>query len=182
MKTLRKQLLSVCAILFSLSLFTTACDEEQTASKPVFYKGPLREVDGMEMILTDSARLNIRLTAPRLLEFQNGDQHFTKGVFIEFYNKQGVKTTTLRANRGVRYRASNVHMALGDVVVTNLEKQQTLRTEKLNWNPDTKKLYTDQFVTITTPDELIKGTGLEAAQDMSSYNIRKISGIVALPK
>jgi len=176
----RLGVLGLAGILFCAGL--TACEDDQSASKPIIYKGPLNEVDNMEMIMTDSARLSIRLTAPKLIEVQNRDRHFPKGVYIEFYDKKGNKTTTLKANKGIQYKATNVHTAIGNVVVVNLEKQQTLRTEVLNWNPDTKKLYTDKFVTITTPDELIKGTGLEAAQDMSTYTIRQISGVVSVPK
>ncbi len=165
-----------------LSGLLIACEEEKAARPTAAYKGPKQAVDNVEMILTDSARLNIRMTAPRQLELQNGDRYFPNGVYIEFYNKQGVKTTTLRANRGVQYRANNLHTAVGNVVVTNLEKNQTLKTEKLHWNPDTKKLYTSKFVTITTPDELITGTGMEAAQDFSSYKLRTPSGSVSVDK
>lgn len=180
----KRRVLAFPGILFLLPMFLllAACEGEQAAEKPGFYKGPKSEVEGMEMIMTDSAKLNVRMTAPLQTELQNGDRHFPKGVFIEFYNKQGIKTTTLRADKGFKLQLNNVHTAQGNVVVVNLEKNQTLRTELLNWNPDTKKLYTDKFVTITTPDEVLKGTGLDAAQDLSSYNIRKISGVFAVEK
>ena len=165
-----------------LFLLLTACEGEQATEKPVSYKGPKSEVRDMEMLMTDSARLSIRLTAPLQIELQNGDRQFPKSLYLEFYNRQGVKTTTLRANKGFKLQASNIHTAQGNVVVVNLKKKETLRTELLNWNPDTKKLYTDKFVTITTPDEVLKGTGLDAAQDLSSYNIRKISGVFAVEK
>lgn len=158
----------------------TSCDDNAPTQQTGKYSGPKREEDNMELIMTDSARLSVRLQAPKLLVMQNEDQHFTKGIFIEFYNKNGIKTTTLRADKGVQYRATNVHIALGNVIVTNLEKNQTLKTERLNWNPDTKKLYTDKFVTIITPEERIEGTGLEAKQDFSSYTMRKISGVFSV--
>jgi LPS export ABC transporter protein LptC len=168
------------AVLLLVAGILTACEEEQTTQRAASYKGPRQRTDSIEMILTDSARLNIRLTAPVQMELQNGDRYFPKNVFIEFYNKQGMKTTTLRANRGVQFHSNNLHTAVGNVIVTNLEKNQTLKTEKLNWNPNTQKLYTDQFVTIITPDERIEGTGLEAAQDFSTYRIGKISGVFSI--
>lgn len=160
----------------------TSCEEETPVEKTGKYKGPSQEVDSVEMILTDSARLSVRVLAAKQLELQNKDRHFPKGIFIEFYNKKGVRTTTLRADKGVQYRANNLHIGIGHVVVTSLEKNQTLKTERLSWNPDTKKLYTDKFVTITTPSEIITGTGLEAAQDFSTYKLRKISGVVSVDK
>jgi len=171
---------AICQILLLTMLFV-AC-ESPTVQQSVSYKGPLKESDNVEMIMTDSARLSVRMTAPKQYELQTLDQYFPKGINIEFYSKQGAKTTTLRANRGVQYRASNVHTAVGNVVVVNLEKKQTLKTEKLNWNPNTQKLYTDRFVTIITPNEQITGTGLEANQDFSSYKLRTPSGVVSVEK
>ncbi len=167
-------------MIAGLLLGLTACDEEQKVEAKVKYKGPHQQTDSIEMILTDSARMNVRLTASRQLELQGGDLYFPKGVYLEFYNKKGVKTTTLRADRAVKFHSTNLHTAVGNVVVTNLEKNQTLKTQKLNWNPNTKKLYTSQFVTVITPDERIEGTGLEATEDFSSYKMRKISGIVSV--
>jgi LPS export ABC transporter protein LptC len=177
---MQKTGMQLLVLLLLVAGVLTACEEEQATQKSASYKGPHQQTDSIEMILTDSARLNIRMTAPEQVQLQNGDMYFPNTVHIEFYNKLGAKTTTLRANRGVQFHSNNLHTAVGNVVVVNLEKNQTLKTEKLNWNPNTQKLYTDQFVTIITPDERITGVGLEAAQDFSSYKLRKISGIVSV--
>ncbi len=168
--------------LVGVALLGMGCEKNENTKKAADYKGPVVAVNNIEMILSDSARLSVRLTAPVQIEQQNGDRIFPKGVYVEFYDKKGVKTSTLRADKGYKYRYDNVHKAEGNVIVTNLAKQETLRSELLNWNPDTRKLYTDKFVTITTPEERLEGTGLDAAQDLSTYTIHKPTGIFPVSK
>ena len=64
------------------------------------------------------------------------------------------------------------------VVVINIIRGDTLRTDELWWNQDTQQFYTDKAVRIHQPDKTIFGTGLKAAQDFSSYDIFNITGIV----
>jgi LPS export ABC transporter protein LptC len=68
-----------------------------------------------------------------------------------------------------------------NVVVIN-EKNEKLNTEHLIWNEKTKKIYSDEFVKITTPDEIIYGTGFEADQDFSRYKIMNIKGTITVKK
>jgi hypothetical protein len=62
------------------------------------------------------------------------------------------------------------------VEVKNLEKQQQLNSEELFWNPETKKIFTEKFVTIKLENEVLYGTGLDALQDLSYYTIKKPEG------
>jgi LPS export ABC transporter protein LptC len=62
-----------------------------------------------------------------------------------------------------------------EVINKNGEK---LETEKLIWDEANKKIYTDAFVKITTPNQVISGKGLESNQDFTKYEIKKITGII----
>ncbi len=165
--------------LLAVAAFLGGCGKETELKQPVIYKGALTEVHNIEMLFSDSARLKVHLKAPLQLEKSNGDRHFPKGVYIEFYDEKGVKSTTLKANRGIRY-ANNLYNVRGNVIVNNLEKGETLNNEELNWKPETKTIYTEKFVTITTAEEILKGEGLDAAQDLSRYSIRRPTGIFPL--
>ena len=57
-------------------------------------------------------------------------------------------------------------------------KGDKLNTEHLIWNAITKKIFTDEFVKITTKDETIWGDGLVANQDFSDYQIKNVKGQV----
>ena len=64
-----------------------------------------------------------------------------------------------------------------NVVVVN-DKGEQLNTEYLRWEEKKGKLFSDQFVKISTADQIIYGEGFEAEQDFSSYRIFKTKGII----
>ncbi len=162
-------------LCFALLLLLPACTTKQTG-EPVEYRGPLREASNVDMLYAEKDRIKTKLIAKRILEFKNGDQEFPEGLYLEFYDENGNLTSTLKANHAYRFKKDNLWRGRGKVEVKNLEKKQELNTEELFWNPVSKKIYTDKFVTIRLESEVIYGTGLDALQDLSSYTIRKPEG------
>jgi LPS export ABC transporter protein LptC len=78
-----------------------------------------------------------------------------------------------------RYREYEDKVYLKDsVVVINIEKRDTLKTDELWWDQNTQEFYTDKNVRIYEPDKTIFGTGLRAKQDLTSYDIFNITGVV----
>ena len=102
---------------------------------------------------------------------------FTKGVDVKFYNKKGEVYSRIQSKYAIDYGEENRMEAKNDVVVVN-EDQEQLNTEHLIWLREEKKLISNVFVKITTPNEIILGDGLDAAEDFSSYKIRNITGVI----
>ena len=71
---------------------------------------------------------------------------------------------------------------MGHVVVINKQKQEKLQTNLLYWNPNTKKVYTDNRVIVSSQltGERLYGLGLDANQDFSRYAIRRPTGVFNL--
>ncbi len=137
------------------------------------YTGPLFESDNVEINLSQSTITKVIMKGKKQLQHQNGDIEFPEGIEVTFFDELGEKTSILTAQKGFKTAKENVYRANGDVVVRNLEKQETLRTEELFWNPETAKIYTNKFVTVQTPTELIQAEGLTAPQDFSTYEFTK---------
>ncbi len=116
------------------------------------------------------------MQSKKILEFKNGDQEFPEGLYLEFYNENGVMTSTLKSNQAYKFKEENKWRARGNVEIINIEKQQQLNTEELFWTPATKKIFTEKFVTIKLESEVIYGIGLDAAQDLSYYTIKDPKG------
>ncbi|NOS56491.1 MAG: LPS export ABC transporter periplasmic protein LptC [Cyclobacteriaceae bacterium] len=166
--------LSVC-LLFIIVL--SSCKTKETA-KPVIYEGPLREAENILMNYTENDRMKAILKAKKIFDYQNGDQEFPEGIYLEFFDKTGKLTSTLRANTAFYFKGENRWRGRGKVVVKNIEKGQQLNTEELFWKPDTKKIFTEKFVTITDEHDVLYGTGLDAFEDMSSYTIKNPTGTI----
>jgi LPS export ABC transporter protein LptC len=90
-----------------------------------------------------------------------------------------VKENQLDANYAISHENEKIIEVRNDVRLENV-KGERLNTEKLTWNQASKKIYTDQFVKITTPDEVIYGDGFESNQNFTEYKIFKIRGILSL--
>ena len=63
-----------------------------------------------------------------------------------------------------------------DSVVWKSVEGDTLETEELFWDERREKIYSNKFVVITRPDEVIYGHGFEADQDFSYSRINAIEG------
>lgn len=167
---------SYLASMTTLLCFVLSSCTPEEHSKPLVYEGPLREAEDINMYYTEKNRMKILLKAKKINEFQNGDSEFPEGIFIEFYDDFGRITSTLRANSAYYFKAENKWRGLGDVEVINIEKKQQLNTEELFWKPDTKKIFTDKFVTIKLENEILYGTGFDADQDLTNYTMKNPEG------
>jgi len=111
---------------------------------------------------------------PPYIEMKNG-------IKVLFYNDSMKLQSTLLAKYGRYFEQSGNVLVRDSVVVYNFKKEQ-LNTEELIWNEKIQKFYTDKFVKITTPTQIIYGNGLESNQNFSDYTILKVKGIIGVSK
>jgi LPS export ABC transporter protein LptC len=104
-----------------------------------------------------------------------------KGLKVHFYNGDTMPTSTLTAKRGKYFEDKNNVLVKDSVVVVNV-KNERLETEELVWNDQKQIFYTEKFVTITTPTQIIYGDGMEANQDFTYYKILNPKGVFAVNK
>jgi LPS export ABC transporter protein LptC len=175
-KTISHRSLARLLVSFIIPLlFFSSCKTKETA-KAIVYEGPLREAENVLMHYTENDRVKAILKAKKVFEFQNGDQEFPEGIYLEFFDKTGKLTSTLRANTAFYFKNENKWRGRGKVEVKNIDKNQQLNSEELFWMPATKKIFTNKFVTITTESDVVYGTELDAAEDMSIYTLKNPKG------
>ena len=151
-----------------------SCRENLDADALKVYDGPINAATNVFLIHSDSAILRSEITAPRQLEFQNGNLEFPDGIDIKFFSIDGQLETTMRADRGYFLKNENLYRGEGNVQIKNLIKDQRLQTEEIFWNQVEKKIYTDKFVTIQERQTLFNGTGMEADDSFSNYKLKKV--------
>lgn len=164
----RPSFLLLCSICFF------ACEGIEQ-KKIIEYQGPVREGDNIEMEYAEEDLLTVRLKAGKIREFRNGDREFPDGIFIEFFNDRKI-SSTLAARSAYYFKSTNKWRAQGDVQLRSMEQDEQLKTEELFWYPAEKMIRTEKFVTVRTGKEVIYGTGLDATQDLSNYQIRRVEG------
>ncbi len=101
------------------------------------------------------------------------------GLEVEFYNDSLQVQSKLTAKYGKYFEQNGNVLVRDSVVITNI-KNEKLNTEELVWNEKLQKFYTEKFVTITTPTQVIYGDGLESNQNFSVYKITNIKGMIGV--
>jgi LPS export ABC transporter protein LptC len=124
--------------------------------------------------------MKAKLTAPYMLRHQSDSAYveFPRTLHVDFYN-DSLKIESVLDARYARYREYEHKVFLKDsVVVINILKGDTLKTDELWWDQNKQEFYTDKAVRILQPDKTIYGTGLKASQSLDWYDIYHITGIV----
>lgn len=151
-----------------------SCRESVDPEELKVYDGPINSATNIFLVQSDSAIVRSEISAPKQLEFLNGNVEFPEGIEIRFFTKYGELETTMRADRGYFLKDENLYRGEGNVQIENLLKEQKLQTEEIFWDQPGKKIYTEKFVTIQDPQKVIKGTGMEADDNFSVYSIKDI--------
>ena len=127
---------------------------------------------------SESGVITLELTAPQLNSYQGQDPYteFPKGVRIIFYDSLMKPKSELTAKYGISWDNRRMMEAKGDVVVKNFAKQAQLNTEHLTWDENKKKMFSDQYVKITTPEKIITGKSMESDEVFDNWVVRNVSG------
>ena len=134
----------------------------------------------VEIIYSEKSAVKIQITAPLMEEYGSEEDKYmemTEGIKVLFYDSLLNVASTLTANYAIHRVSENIMEAKDDVVVVN-DKGEILNTEHLIWLEDSAKIYSDEFVKISTEDEIIIGEGMEANQDFTKWKIHKIKGVI----
>src|SRR5689334_5623092 len=166
-------------LILATSLTWIGCNPRENP-KPVVYDGPITEGENVELLYVEKDALKLKVTAKKIQEFPSGDREFPEGVYMEFYDETGKVSSTLKANHAYYFHKENKWRGRGNVEVINNEKKEQLNSEELFWQPDTKRIFTEKFVTIRQQGDIIYGTGLDAAQDLSEYSISHPEGEITV--
>lgn len=172
----------ISGIFFVLLL--GACDtklEQEKVSEMLNDSIFPEHAEDVEMRFSDSGTLKARLLAPILDRYPAAEPYtiFEKGVDAYFYTPDGQVENTVKCNYAVRKDVQKLVEMRNDVRLEN-SKGEKLNTEKLFWDQEKQKIYTDAFVKITTAEDIIYGDGFEANQDFSEYRIFNIKGTVSV--
>jgi hypothetical protein len=140
----------------------------------------------IEMLYSDSAIVRVRIIGPTLvrhLEVEKPYDEFPDGVHVDFLDADGTVNSTLDAQHAERYMRENIVIVRADInqgisVTLENNKGERLETSELIWDEGDAKVYTDKFVKITKPEEIIFAYGFEAKQDFSEYNLQRVVGRV----
>jgi LPS export ABC transporter protein LptC len=183
MKT-RSRLKSVCFLITALFGFLVSCtnDIKQIKAFEEEQNLPVMNVDTLQILYSDSAKLKIKLLTNKLLRYSPYDKPymvFPEGIKVYFYNRDEKLESSLIANYAHFNEKTEIWEARGNVVIVNRDGD-VITTPQVFWDRRKAKVYSEKEVRIRKKDEIINGIGFDADQNFYEYTIWKFRGVISL--
>ena len=144
----------------------------QPESHPLdFELTPMQVVHNMEILQTEKGVITMRMTAPTLQHFEfrkdSMDQsydYYPNGIHVDAYTADGALETTVDADeaRHITTPGREEWKAFGNVTLVNIPKRQRMVSDTMYWDQDGKRIYTDCYVKVTSPQGVMQGYGMES--------------------
>lgn len=178
----RKSILLVSVLICCLSFVSCTNDLEDIKEVEKAEAIYIETAKDVEIIYTEEGKVRAKIFAPQVRRNtkENPWTEFNAGLKLYTYNPESSEVAgQLTANYGISHEKSELMIVRDNVQVTNIDNEK-IETEELFWDRKNEKVYTEKFVTITTPDEIIYGNGMDANEDFTEWTIRNIKGTVSI--
>ena len=177
---------TVYTLLFSipviLLLLNSSCSEDIEKTDTVANPDSLPQIvmEGAEILFSDSAEVKMRLNAPTIIDNTREDSAYTEfpdGIKANFFNKQQESKSSIRADYAAYREETELWEYKGNVKLVN-EQGDVLKTEHLFANRKEEKIYSEEYVSITSPDgtEINGAGGFESNLRFTEYRFTDVSG------
>lgn len=172
-----------CAALFFWAALTFGGCEAEVEKIEAFTMTeslPVVVAEDFETTFIDSFKVQFYMKAPVLQKFETGSNpfmEFPKGILLIKYDDQGNRISRITSDYARNYEKEKKWEAKNNVVAVN-EQGDTLKTEYLIWEERTGKIYSDSYVKIIRPDQIITGIGFEADQNFQNWKIKNPKGTI----
>lgn len=169
-------------ILLIFTLLAPACERRASDVLPdILLDNPnLELLEDVEILYSDSAFVKVRVRGPVMLyhtERNDPRQEFIEGVEVDFLDRNQEVVSRLTAKYAIR-RESIGTIIVRDSVVWQSSQDERLATDEMTWDERLQKVFTDRFVVITRPEEILYGRGFEADQDFTNITMKAVEGRV----
>jgi LPS export ABC transporter protein LptC len=164
-------------IFLGFILFSCENDINVVNSLVINSQEPVESSYDVDMILTDSGKVKLRLRSPEVNSYV-GDRVYTempKGIAVDFLDSVGNITSSLTADYTISYDQSGIMEAKHKVVVINLAGEK-LRTERLIWDQNKHIIYTQNEVQVETKSKILFGDGITSDEKFNNWEIPKPRG------
>ncbi len=170
------------ATIFIVAMFFSCGNEIKDVEDFLAVKNlPIGIVKNVNLIHTDSGRIQTKLIAPVMYDFSNRKNHpyieFPEGIEITTFDKNK-DSVILLADYSISFNKTNISEVKYNVQVINPADGTKLSTNQLFWDANEHYIYTEKAFTLITKSDTINGIGFESNEDLTKVNMKSVSGTV----
>ncbi len=133
----------------------------------------------VETLISDSGIMRYRITAPVWYMYEEARiprWTFPEGLKLEKYDDFFRRQATVECDSATYFSKDELWRLDGHVRIQNVQNDRFL-TNQLFWHQKQHKVYSDSFIRIEQPDRTLEGYGFVSNDRLTSYSIRRVSGI-----
>lgn len=165
----------VKGILVFIVLLFVACSEKNRPEENT-PKLPSQIIEGFTLVESSQGKRSYSLVADSAYLYDDEKRVEVFNPAIDFYDDAGILFSHLKANLGTVYTQSSNLTARSEVVVFTRDST-VLYTDSLSWVNSSKKVMTDAWVKIHSPEGDVLGRGLISDAQLKKIEIlEKITG------
>ena len=186
------RLSTAIALLAAVALLAPGCARsargDEAGGDAVAGRPAQESWDAVLRVTRDGAD-RAQIAAPYLARYEGADSTYAllqadparpdpsgaRAVHVRLFDDAGAPSATVDADRLVYRDDEQRFVAEGRVVVVTDEGRR-LESEQVRWDEGSRELRAAGFVRITAPDERFEGYGLVAAEDLSTYELARVTG------
>lgn len=143
---------------------------------------PSLSIKDLETAVTDSGRIAYRFITPEMNQYENLENPYTEfpeGLHLIIYNEKEEIDAQIKSRYAIFHESEDLWELQEDVEAVNF-KNEVINTEQLFWDSRKHIIYSDEFIKITTEQEILTGYGFESDERLENYTIKRISGILSV--
>jgi len=141
---------------------------ESQAPNQVIWNGRIEVIEG--------GKLKSVIQAGKISSYEKRKiTELDSGVVVDFYNGRGIHASQLTSRRARIEEITDLFMAQDSVVVVS-DSGATLRSERLYWDRQARKIRSDTLVVMTTQYDSLRGFDFEADEDLTSWSLQRPTG------
>ena len=169
-------ILFFCFLFFQLLFFSCSNDMDIISKFIDAEVDPDLIAENVEVLYSDSARLQMRLVTPVTKHFNSATEQreeYPEGLQVWFYEKTGEFKAHITADWARYDKVNDLWEARSNVVVIDADGQK-LETEQLFWDPPKAIVYSEKFTKITTEEgNIFTGDTFTAKQNFSEWKLSR---------
>ncbi|MBU0518585.1 LPS export ABC transporter periplasmic protein LptC [bacterium] len=164
------------ALTVMIALSGCAKIDDPSADNDEADKHPDQEIWGGKIEVTDNGVLKSVVQAGYMQYFEQ--ERLTlldSGVVVDFYNSKGEHSSVLTSRQAKIDERIDIFVALGNVVVTS-DSGEILKTERLYWDKELKRIKSDTLAILLTELDSLRGYDFESDENLTDWILKNPTG------
>jgi LPS export ABC transporter protein LptC len=164
-------MIKMIATASAVAFVVYSCKQELGQAKDISLdETPMQTVRNMFVVQSKNGIIQMRAEGEVMEKYEKDSlsyELFPEGFSVYGYTDDGLLETKIIADNAIHrlYKDGRESWeAYGNVVVTNLIKQEVLETDTLYWDQENEKIYTHCYVRMYAPSGFVQGFGMESDQ------------------